>query len=1740
MANGNRDVSLVIRAKNEASRTLDTISSSLDELRKSQNSVDTSGTKTGNTLQKLGTELGKLRQQVGGANSLDKLAGSMEKAAGAVANLEAATAKNRQEQTALQADLQKTSDTSDRLSQRQQSLTDRLRSQSQTVDANKQAYNELTAQIQQNETALTRSGQKNQQYVDRLTRQENALEKTRTQYRQLAQQISVTEAPTNKMLDAFEKAETRLTRQQNTLEGTKQEFREYQQSVAQTAVELPKLRRAQDQANSAFRESEAAQSRTSRALSHVEQASRQVEQQNRRTQTSIDRNAQTYAKQTSALERSRSELAQVEQTAEKANVSMDKIGNTIRRNLLGTLRESQQELARYRQEWQQAQQAVRAGIQGGGDANNPSPELQRQLEIARQQKTAYEQTRAALHQYRQALRSAGTDVNKLAIAHKDYQAALSRIDKTTEQVAAATKQKTTAHRADTQALRDNDNAMTALERRGRAAMTWAQRLRGEVIALTLSYVGLYAAMEQLRGVTRAFLELEAANNRMLVAFNGNDAISSREMRWVREEADQLGIQFGILAQEYSKFAIAARGTNIEGAEARRIFESVTVAARVNKLSIDQMEGTFLALSQMMSKGVVSMEELRRQMGDRLYGAFTLAAEGMGITTAELDKLVSSGSLASETFLPRFADRLEEVFGPQLSTSLDTFTTDLGRFQNELFKTQLRVAEGGFIEGLREALISLTNYMQSDDGVRFFENLGAAAGAFVKLLAEIPNYFREIMLVLAAFGGVRLVAGLSALRQRFAEAVAAARPLPATLNAASSASRNAQSGFGALSSTTRQTSFSLAALQGRLRGTATMLSTVQGRAVAAGRAMTAARAGLSMVGGVPGLLVTGVSLALTTWLTRSQEVVDVTGEHETQMQRLLDEYSRIKQAAGDWGAALESGIEGISLDSLESTFTNLLDKYETDLAAAASLGSEAMRAIVSPSNIGDEGIQEYGRQIVELSQQLKDGELTAKDYRSALANMLRDRGTPQKIRDLIRDSAALNKALVETEGKLLESAAGVVEFGGSIDELPSHLTDAVRGIEDLARAAGLLEDEVESNPLAALNKQIEELRGKIPSMGEELKLMEDLSTIDQIIDTATAIEGIDDATNSFREFLSVADGARSFSLQGLLAQNQVNQRFEEFLTLARQAKAEIQETFDAKRFQGAEQAIAQVGASSAELSANLLRRSEGFREEAYPDWTYRDGERVNSGFRAGFGSDTITLADGSIQKVVEGMRVTVAQANDDLARRITEFQATARGQLGGDTWGGLNAQQQAVLTSIAYNYGSLPDRLVSAFEEGGSATTVAEAIRGLAGDNNGINAERRNEEAYLYGRSGAINEDVTQKYVDEQIKLHEQQVEKAAEYNTQLDRTLERRAEELRYVDGLSREMTVSRAVEDERLNAAKAGVQLSAEQLNLIKQNAAEAWDQKAAEEAIREAKEAQSAADQRLNMLIQHRRDLMEQIEFYQEQGDGEAVRRLKEQLVGVTDDVRTAIDGLIAFWEAAMTGAEGEEEDKAAAAIARLQTLRNSLVETGEVSLLTAEKFGEVFGNNLIQGANNFLAKIRETGNVIGSLKDAFLQFASDFLLKIAQMIMQQMIFNALQAAAGASGGGGFWGAAVQAVGASVNHDGGVIGSTSRSRNVSAGMFTNAVRYHTGGVAGLKANEVPAVLERGEEVLTANDPRHRNNQGGGSNTGTAPTVNLKNINLFDAADMLETALADVNGQRVMLNYVNENSDGLRGALNL
>lgn len=146
------------------------------------------------------------------------------------------------------------------------------------------------------------------------------------------------------------------------------------------------------------------------------------------------------------------------------------------------------------------------------------------------------------------------------------------------------------------------------------------------------------------------------------------------------------------------------------------------------------------------------------------------------------------------------------------------------------------------------------------------------------------------------------------------------------------------------------------------------------------------------------------------------------------------------------------------------------------------------------------------------------------------------------------------------------------------------------------------------------------------------------------------------------------------------------------------------------------------------AVGLIKGFEGYSDKPYWD--------VNA-HRLGYGSDTITNPDGTFRAVQEGDVVDQAGADRDLDRRInSEFVPRLKKAIGEDTYNNLSPNQQAALTSITYNYGSLPDSVAAAVATG-DPQKVASAISALGSHNNGINANRRNTEAQVFlGGAGA--------------------------------------------------------------------------------------------------------------------------------------------------------------------------------------------------------------------------------------------------------------------------------------------------------------------------------------------------------------------------------------------------------------------
>jgi tape measure domain-containing protein len=231
----------------------------------------------------------------------------------------------------------------------------------------------------------------------------------------------------------------------------------------------------------------------------------------------------------------------------------------------------------------------------------------------------------------------------------------------------------------------------------------------KVAALGLAGVGVSLAAIGA-AVLNTGISFEKLNNTL--KFSTGSAIgAAKELEYLKTTSNKLGLEFLSTAQAYSKFSAAAKGTTLEGQKTRDIFESIAKASTVLGLSADETGGALKAIEQIISKGTVSSEELRGQLGERLPGAFQIAARAMGVTTAELGKMLEQGQVVSDVFLPKFAAELTKTLGDSPDSAASSAQAKLNKLSNAWLDFKKAIAESGVVSIVLKVVEGSTNALQ---------------------------------------------------------------------------------------------------------------------------------------------------------------------------------------------------------------------------------------------------------------------------------------------------------------------------------------------------------------------------------------------------------------------------------------------------------------------------------------------------------------------------------------------------------------------------------------------------------------------------------------------------------------------------------------------------------------------------------------------------------------------------------------------------------------------------------------------------------------------------------------------------------------------------------------------------------------------------------------------------------------------------------------------------------------------
>lgn len=232
-----------------------------------------------------------------------------------------------------------------------------------------------------------------------------------------------------------------------------------------------------------------------------------------------------------------------------------------------------------------------------------------------------------------------------------------------------------------------------------------EQINGSINDLITRFGSLTAAIATVGFAVRPVIEANVALDslrRVLTNVTGSAQLAEQQIEFLRDTADRAGLSFGRIADSFSLFEASLLKAGVSLQDTQALFAGVANAAGALGISSDRVSNILLALGQVANKGKVSLEELQGQIGEALPGALKLAADSLGITTAELQGLLKEGKLVSDDFLPAFAKQLNDTFGKS-QEPVRGLAQAFNRVKNALTETSQQLADTSVYRGLVTSL-----------------------------------------------------------------------------------------------------------------------------------------------------------------------------------------------------------------------------------------------------------------------------------------------------------------------------------------------------------------------------------------------------------------------------------------------------------------------------------------------------------------------------------------------------------------------------------------------------------------------------------------------------------------------------------------------------------------------------------------------------------------------------------------------------------------------------------------------------------------------------------------------------------------------------------------------------------------------------------------------------------------------------------------------------------------------------
>jgi lambda family phage tail tape measure protein len=195
----------------------------------------------------------------------------------------------------------------------------------------------------------------------------------------------------------------------------------------------------------------------------------------------------------------------------------------------------------------------------------------------------------------------------------------------------------------------------------------------------IAYVGT-AFVEMGGSITKTLSQLQGFLSIMTVT-TGSAKDSGEQFEFIRNTANKFGIEVTALTENYAKLRASMEGSANATENSQKLFTAMAMASRSLHSSSQDTKLAFYAVTQMASKGVISMEELRRQLGEKWPGTMEMAARATGRTAASLEEDIRKGTVDSIKFLNAFSDEVIRTYSASSLVAANSVDAAMARLKN---------------------------------------------------------------------------------------------------------------------------------------------------------------------------------------------------------------------------------------------------------------------------------------------------------------------------------------------------------------------------------------------------------------------------------------------------------------------------------------------------------------------------------------------------------------------------------------------------------------------------------------------------------------------------------------------------------------------------------------------------------------------------------------------------------------------------------------------------------------------------------------------------------------------------------------------------------------------------------------------------------------------------------------------------------------------------------------------------